>query len=335
MSRRETDRDCSIAGVKAGRNACPTFLRGIAGALLLVWPAASYANVPLPTIFAFYPQALLGWTVFLGAFAAVLGIETVVLATLFRQPWKQSFGTVLRANALSTAFGLTLTIHPLELFAVIVSFFVILKLAETRFHWGVARRYPLALVCCVGLVATMVPWGGIPATVAQTYVTMLVAFGLSVLLESFLLVRQAHIPRKSLRWSLGMNAASYMVLLLFLWAVNFRTGAFALREWHVYNIIREKGADTDRERTLERLAEFYAWQHSGKDMRIVSQANDNTVYGEIDLVRRWAEAGYTTDALRLMQMLRDTGTSVGLEQFWQQAEQALDASLRVRQTSHQ
>lgn len=295
----------------------------IAAVLLGLVPSIGCADVPLPTIFAFYPQAMLGWTIFLGSFVGVVLIEAVVLTRLYQFEWQNGIKTAILANLLSTAFGIGFLAHPFELLALIVLFFVVRDLSRRKLQWSAWQSLVLASACSALFVVAVFPWAGFPAIVAQFYFAMLVSFALSVVLESFVIARSVSGARAALRVSVGTNGSSYAVLLFFFALLHFNTGAFAMREWHVHQIIH---SEPNRDSMLVHLREYHEWERTRSRMKVQPAGINETSIFELLMARNWADAGDTTHARELMAMIEQNRETEEPEPFLKDARDALQSA---------
>jgi hypothetical protein len=291
--------------------------------LIVAIPATGCANVPLPTVFAFLPQAMLGTGVFLASLVGAVVIEAAVLHLLFKQPVARSLSLAARANAYSTIFGFGFILHPLEFLVLIALLITVGRLAKSRFHLSPVKAQLLAIGCGVLLVSVLVPWSSFPAAILQFYLVMVVSFGLSVLLESFVLVQSSGRVASALRWSLAANGASYACLLAVFLVLHFNTGAFAIREWYVYNIVRRGEHQRPHEETLQMLREFHDWERTRGRIRVTNSGWKESSIFELLLVEQWAKDNDVVNARELMELVRQNSSGQEPESIQQGAETAL------------
>lgn len=261
--------------------------------------SAAFGNVPLPTVFAMKLPLAMGLSVFAATLVLVTLLEAVVLTRLYRQNWRSALRLCSVANILSTAIGALLG----TMIGIFVVGVVVTHLANTRWSWSGPRRLILVVAVVAAMLAVMVPWRTIPAVVLQVYVTFLFAFALTILLESFIFARPARSPKAGLKWALGVNAVSYLVIVAVLFMINFRSGAFAVRDWFLYRVASSGQLGMTPGQVISHIEEFYAWEASGAGMKVLPRQGAPEPYWELKLVRRWAEEGDRQHARELLDLV--------------------------------
>lgn len=297
-------------------------------AMLLLAHGNCFANVPLPTIFAFDLALWAGVTAFVLSLIVVLLTETAVLVFLFHYPFRRATVLVAVANLVSSLAGAVLSFHPLELIGLVLVSVWCAGRARVRFRWAVWQSLWLGLAIPVLFVAVLWPQPTIIRTIVQFYATVIGAFALSVLIEALIFAKTVS-PRQAWRWSLAANGASYVILGVVLLLAGFRSGAFAVREWHVFQLRHAPSTSAQqRAEQIRTLEEFYMWEETGMRSSIRMADALRGPWMEIGLVKTWAEKGYQDDARELMQVIGRYNpvppTSDSWESHqWREAEEAV------------
>lgn len=295
--------------------------RALAVALAASIPATATANVPLPTVMAFNLSLWAGLAWFGALLILVTLIECAVLAAAYKQPWRWALKVAVMANIMSSAMGALLSAHPLEFLGLIVLFVLFWRMGHTRFQWSYGQRSAVAAGVVAAVVAVMMPWPTIPATVIQFYITIVAAFALSIAIEAFYLSERSGGAGRAYRWALGMNAFSYLALAVIMALAGIRSGTFAVHEWHVWQLRNRGFGAENREEFIIGLGEYYEWVESG------SRSEWYRPHGsfpglELMAVKRWAEDGDVKNARALYSLVaayntEDTG------ELWEDARAAI------------
>jgi len=190
-------------------------------ALVVGFPRAASANIPLPAAFGFVAPLWMAWLTFGLLFVAVGLIEAIVLKFILDIAWPTAFGYSFGANAISTAFGALFGLGGLLFVAVLLV--AILVGREANRFWRsttLLRTLVPVLVSLVlivgffGLLSSL--WNSGWATSGWAiYGSLVPAYFVTVLLEN-MAVRKWYGAPATLRGVVWANLASYALLVALL-----------------------------------------------------------------------------------------------------------------------
>src|SRR5690606_16943353 len=104
---------------------------------------------------------------------------------------------------------------------------------------------------------------------------------------------------------------------------NFRSGAFAQREWFLWRATHFDNSRFSKGDTILLFEEFYAWERSGEKMRISTRHHDERPFRELIIAKRWAEDGDKEHARELMKLVHANYQVDVNDQFYKAAMEAL------------
>jgi hypothetical protein len=272
-----------------------------------------------------------GMSTFVSSLILVIAIDTLVLMVVFRQPACQAASLVFRANVVSTLIGAFLSFYPLLLLSLIIVPWVAVSMARKRFGWQKRQLVAVAVTIVLGIIILLFPQPTILRTIVQFYATIIGAFALTVFFEAAVFARKTS-PRIAWKWSLIANSASYAVLFAILLLMGFRSGAFAIREFHVAQLRRAPHQTAEqRIAILRQLEEYEMWQQSGARSAIRG-GEQSSPFMELVMVQSWAKNGYVDDARELLALVnRYTPTHTEWDaQFWRDAEDSVSSTSLTR-----
>jgi len=267
--------------------------------IAFLFPSAAFANIPLPTLFAF---GVPFWLAFYNSFLfllAIVVVEALVLKAFFTQSWLIAFRLSFGANLMTTAIGFLMSPHPsilLFLFAVVV---LSAWLMRTRLQWKPQLRIPIWIgIGAIGL-ALIPPQPTVPRMIIQFYLTMLYSIFLTILIEAGIFAARAG-PKQAIRWSLAANGVSYILLFGFLFAAGFRSGALILNNWPIWQL-QFRQETMSRGEIVDAMSEIYQWERSGSRFLLRGPRNPEAELPltELRMVINWAEAGHLAEAEEL------------------------------------
>ncbi len=314
--------------LKAARR--PRSLRWVGLSLLIVLllPSTTFANIPLPTLFAFGVPVWLAFYNSLAFLLAIVVIEAVVLKVFFAQRWAIAFRLSLGANAMTTAIGFLMS--PLGFIFLVFLFAVVVLsawLMRTRLQWKAKVRTPIWIGIGVIGLSLIPPQPTVPRMIIQFYLTMLYSIFLTILIEAGIFAPQAG-AKRAMRWSLAANGASYILLLGFLFFAGFRSGAFILNDWPIWQL-QFRQEKMSRGEIIDAISEIYEWERSGSRFRLRGAGNLQTELPltELRMVSKWAEAGEVEEAEELYNTVSKYRTKPDKDDYiydyWKEAEDAI------------
>ena len=280
----------------------------------------AHANVPLPGLFAFALPFWLGATFFFSFLALAIVVETAVLTLRYHRRWHEVLRFVVVANLASTVVGFLFSFHSLECMVFLAFFILLPRLLRSAFGWSYLIAIPVAVLCAALVWLAIIPAFGVSGMVLQVYGILVLAFGLTLLVETLIWKRYVE-QRDAWRWSLSANVASYAVLFALLWAGGFNSGVIAYTQWPIERATRTP----DHDLAMTRLQEVYMWERSARSWRFgpLPTPRKRLPYRELRTVSDWARQGDVGDAEDLYILIGRYREPQSLED-WQNAKASLE-----------
>lgn len=273
-------------------------------------PTTLFANIPLPTVFAFSVPIWLGFSTFLFSFIAVVIIETYVLKFCFKKDFRKSFQIIIIVNAITTFIGFMFSSGFIGL-SLIATIIFIHYLIRKNFKLNPSRDTFLTIFYIALFIGSffiqLFNFGNtiIESIIINFYLVMFYSFLVTLFIEGLLF---AHITKQknAFRWTFYVNGASYFFLFFILLIGGFRSSTLALTDWPIFKLRSQANRNTDKREILRNINEIYEWKQMKSKSSFLNsfiKKYETVPSFELEIVKNWAEGGNVKESEELMNLI--------------------------------